>query len=61
MTCINTIPSTSNTLKTLGVNKNLHSSYIQTELNDKKEMILNIFSAYVAPLLKDINHPALLK
>ena len=28
-TCINTIPSTSNTLKNLVVNKSLHSSYIQ--------------------------------
>ena len=24
-------------------------------------MIINIFSAYVVPLLKDINHPALLQ
>ena len=24
-------------------------------------MIINIFSTYVEPLLKDINHPALLK
>ena len=24
-------------------------------------MIINIFSAYVAPLLKDTNHPALLQ
>ena len=29
MTCINKIPSTSNTLKNLVVNKSLHSSYIQ--------------------------------
>ena len=29
MTCINTIPSISNTLKNLAVNKILHSSYIQ--------------------------------
>ena len=61
MTCINTIPSTSNTLKNLVVNKSLHSPYIQTELNDKKEMIIKIFSAYVVPLLRDINHNALLQ
>ena len=30
MTCINTITSTSNTLKNLVVDKSLHSSYIQT-------------------------------
>ena len=29
MTCINTIPSTSNTLNNLVVNKSLHSSYIK--------------------------------
>ena len=36
MTCINTIPSTSNTLTNLVVNKNLHYSCIQKEFNDKK-------------------------
>ena len=30
MTCINTIPSTSNSLKKLLLHKSLHSSYIQT-------------------------------
>ena len=58
MTCINTIPSTSNTLKNLVANKSLHSSYIQTELNDEKKIIINIFSAYVVPMIKDINHPS---
>ena len=61
MTCINTIPSTSNTLKNLVVNKSLHYSYIQKEFNDKKEMIVNIFSAYVVPLLKDINNTAFIQ
>ena len=61
MTCINTIPSTSNTLKNLVVNKSLHSSYIQTEFNNKKKIIINIFSAYVVPMLKDINRTALLQ
>ena len=35
MICINTIPSTSNTLKKLLLQKNLHSSYIQTEFDEK--------------------------
>ena len=61
MTCINTITSTSNTLKNLVVNKGLHHSYIHRGLNDKNKMIINLFSAYVVPLLKDINHPALLQ
>ena len=61
MTCINTIPSTSNTLKNLVVNKILHYSYIQTEFNDDKEIVINIFGAYVVPLLKSINRPELLQ
>ena len=61
MTCTTTIPSTSNKLKNLEVNKSFHSSYIQGEFNDKKDMIINIFSAYDEPLLKDINHTALLQ
>ena len=43
------------------VNKSLHSSYIRREFNDKNKIIINISSAYVEPLLKDINHPALLQ
>ena len=35
MTCINTIPSASNTLNNLLLNKSLHSSYIQKQLNEK--------------------------
>ena len=61
MTCINTITSTSNTLKNLVVNKSLRYSFIKTDFNDKNKMIINIFSAYFVPLLKDINHPALLQ
>ena len=61
MKCINTILSTPNTLKILVANKSLYYSYIKTELNDKKEMIINIFIAYVVPLLKYINHPAFLQ
>ena len=61
MTCVNIIPPTSKTTKNFAVNNSLYSSYIKTEFNDKKEMIINIFSAYVVPLLKDINHPELLQ
>ena len=61
MTSINTITFTSNTLKNLVVNKSVHSSYIQTEFNDKNKMIINIFSSYVVPLLRDINHAALIQ
>ena len=61
MTCVNKIPSSSNTLKNLVANKSFYSSYIQIEFNDNKKMIINIFSEYVVPLLKDINHTALLQ
>ena len=61
MTCITTIPSTSNTLKNFSLNKKFHSSCIQREFNDKKYMVINIFSAYAGTLLEYINHPALLQ
>ena len=60
MICSTTIPSTPNTLKNFTVNKSFHSSYLQREYKDKKETIINIFSEYVEPLLKYINHPALI-
>ena len=59
MTCTTTISSTSNTLKNLAVNNFFYSSYIQIESNDKNDIIINIFGAYVESLLKYINHPAL--
>ena len=34
---------------------------MQRELNDKKDMIINIFSEYVEPMLKVINHAVLLQ
>ena len=43
------------------VNKSLHSSYIEIKLNNRNKMIINIFSVYVVPLLKYINHPELLQ
>ena len=61
MTRINKTSSTSNTLKNLVVNKSLHYSYIKTEFNDKKKMIIKIFNTYVVPLLKDIDNTALLQ
>ena len=61
MNCINTITSTSNTLKNFLLNKISHSSYIKKIFNEKEEIINTIFSSYVEPLLKNINHPALLQ
>ena len=61
MICSTKINSTSNTLKNLVVNTSFQSSYIQIEFNNRKEEIINIFSAYVEPLIKEINHPELLQ
>ena len=61
ITFINTNSITTNTLQILVVKKKLHYSYIQTEFNDKLKMIINIFSSYVVPLLKYINHPTMLQ
>ena len=61
MICFNRIPSTSNIIKNLAVNKRFSSFYIQAEFDDKEETIINIFSEYVEPLLKDINNPVLLQ
>ena len=61
MTCINTIPCTSNTLKKLMLYKSVNYSYIQIEFIEKEEIINNIFRSYVESLLKDINHPEVLQ
>ena len=37
MTCINTIPYTSNIINRFLLNKSLHSSYIQREFNKKRK------------------------
>ena len=61
MLCYTTITSTSNTLKNLVINSNYHSSYSTEEFNTKKEKMSNLFSTYVTPQIKEINHPEILK
>ena len=61
MTCTTKILSISNMLKTLLLQYNFHSSYNQTKYIGEEEIIHNIFSTYVEPLLNYINHPALLQ
>ena len=61
ITCINTIPSTSNTLNKLLLYKSVHYSYIQIKYNDQEVIINNTFISYVEPLLNDINYPALIQ
>ena len=61
MICSTTITSTSNKLKNLLVNANSNSSYTNKYFNDKKEEIINIFSAYVGAQINKIHHPAMLQ
>ena len=61
MTCTTTIPSIPKTLKKLLLQYDLYSSYNQTKYIGKYEIIHNIFSSYVKPLLNYINHPALVQ
>ena len=61
MTCTTAIVSISNTLKKLLLQYDLHSSYNQTKYIGEEEIIHNIFSTYVEPLLNYINHPALVQ
>ena len=49
MICFTTFPSTSNKML---VNSSSRSSYTKKEFNDKKEEIINIFSAYFVPQIK---------
>ena len=61
MTYTTSITSISNTLKKLLLQYNFHSSYNQTRYIGKEEIIHNIFSTYVEPLLNYINHTALVQ
>ena len=61
ITCTTAIPFISNTLKKLLLQYDLHSSYNQTKYIGEEEIIPNIFSTYVEPLLNYINHPTLVQ
>ena len=61
MTCTAAITSISNTLKKLLLQYNFNSSYNQTKYIGKEEIIHNIFSKYVEPLLNYISHPTLVQ
>ena len=61
MTFTTEIPSISSTLKKLLLQYNFHSSYNQKIHIGEEEIIHNIFSTYVEPLLNCINHPALVQ
>ena len=48
-------------IKTLLLQSEFHSYYIQTIYSGKEESTNNIFSTYFEPLLNYINHPALVQ
>ena len=59
--CYTTITSTSNTLKNLLINSNYHSSYSTETFNTKDEQMRKLFSTYVTPQIKEINHPSIIQ
>ena len=61
MICNNATPSVSNTQKKLFLQYDFHSSYNQAKYIGEDEIIHNIFSTYVEPLLNHINPHALVK
>ena len=61
MLCYTNITSTSNTLKNLVINSNYHSSYSTEKFNAKNEQMRKLFSTYVTPQIKEINHPEIIK
>ena len=61
MTCTTAITYISNTLNKFLLQYDLHSSYNQTKYIYEEEIIHNIFSKYVEPLLNYINHPELVQ
>ena len=54
------IYSASNTIK-LHIQSDLNSGYIHNFYHDKQEVIAQLFFQYIKLLLKDIDHPALVK
>ena len=61
MLCYTTITSTSNTLKNLLINSNYHSSYSTETFNTNDEQMRKLFSTYVTPQIKEINHPSIIQ
>ena len=61
MLCYTTITSTSNILKNLVNSSNYHSSYSTEKFNTENEQMSRLFSKYVTPQIKEINHPAFIQ
>ena len=61
MLCYKNISSTSNTLKNLVISSNYHLSYSTEKINNEKEEMSRLFSAYVTPQIKEIYHPSIIQ
>ena len=61
MLCKTTIISTPNTLKNLVISSYYHLSYSTEKFNTEKEETRRLFSTYVTPQIKEINHPEIIQ
>ena len=61
MACYTEIYSVENTIKKLHIKSDFHSGYIYNFYRNKQEIIDELFYQYQLPLLKYINHPALIQ
>ena len=55
------IYSVANTIRKFHIQSNSHTAYKHNFYHDKKEIIDELFCQHIEPLLKDINHPALIQ
>ena len=55
------ISAVANTIKQLHVHKNIHMTYKQDFYKTKQNEIDDLFQEYLAPFMKYIEHPALIK
>ena len=51
----------SNTIKQLNIHRNMHMTYKQDFYKTKLSEIDDLFLEYLLPVMKDLEHPALIK
>ena len=61
MACYTAISSVANTLKEFHIQYNLRNGYTHNFYHDKRDKFDELFDKYHPPLLKDIDHPALIR
>ena len=61
MACYTTITSVSNNVKKLNIMSDFSYGYIHNLYHDKQDSIDDLFCQYIKPLLKYIDHPALIQ